>query len=321
MKRDELGDLFGFLSVAEERSFTRAAARLGTSQSSLSHTIRRLEERMGVRLLTRTTRNVAPTEAGEQLVETLRPAFSDIQTRLDSMSALRQKPAGNIRITSSRHASETILMPAVMQLMAAHPDVKVEISVDQRFTDLVAERYDAGVRLGEQVEKDMIAVKIGPELRMTVVGSPAYFEKHPKPVTPHDLTKHVCINLRLPTLGGLYAWEFEKKGRPLNVRVDGQFTCNDVPMIVACCGQWSGVSLPSRRSVSRPDRGRAPRPGSRRLVSTISGISSLLPKPPSVLAGVRVACRGTALSRVIETDLGCKLSLRQIRLSLCVPKT
>jgi DNA-binding transcriptional LysR family regulator len=242
MKRDELGDLFGFLSVAEERSFTRAAARLGTSQSSLSHTIRRLEERMGVRLLTRTTRNVAPTEAGEQLVETLRPAFSDIQTRLDSMSALRQKPAGNIRITSSRHASETILMPAVMQLMAAHPDVKVEISVDQRFTDLVAERYDAGVRLGEQVEKDMIAVKIGPELRMTVVGSPAYFAKHPKPVTPHDLTKHVCINLRLPTLGGLYAWEFEKKGRPLNVRVDGQFTCNDVPMIVQAAVNGLGLA-------------------------------------------------------------------------------
>ena len=158
------------------------------------------------------------------------------------MSALRQKPAGNIRITSSRHASETILMPAVMQLMAAHPDVKVEISVDQRFTDLVAERYDAGVRLGEQVEKDMIAVKIGPELRMTVVGSPAYFAKHPKPVTPHDLTKHVCINLRLPTLGGLYAWEFEKKGRPLNVRVDGQFTCNDVPMIVHAAVNGLGLA-------------------------------------------------------------------------------
>ncbi len=173
MKRDELGDLIGFLTVAEERSFTRAAARLGTSQSSLSHTIRRLEERMGVRLLTRTTRNVAPTEAGEQLAETLRPAFNDIQTRLDSITALRQKPAGNIRITSSRHATETILMPVVTRLMTAHPDVKVEISVEQKLTDLVAERYDAGVRLGEQVEKDMIAVKIGPELRMAVAG-PAY---------------------------------------------------------------------------------------------------------------------------------------------------
>ncbi|ADP70327.1 transcriptional regulator, LysR family [Rhodomicrobium vannielii ATCC 17100] len=242
MKRDELGDLFGFLTVAEERSFTRAAARLGTSQSSLSHMIRRMEERMGVRLLTRTTRSVAPTEAGEQLVATLRPAFNDIQTRLDSMSALRQKPAGTIRITSSRHATETILMPAVMQLMADYPDIKVEISVDQRLTDLVAERYDAGVRLGEQVEKDMIAVKIGPELRMTVVGSPAYFAQHPKPATPHDLTQHVCINLRLPTLGGLYAWEFEKNGRPLNVRVDGQFTCNDVPMIIHAAVNGLGLA-------------------------------------------------------------------------------
>ncbi|MGH7005551.1 MAG: LysR family transcriptional regulator, partial [Alphaproteobacteria bacterium] len=232
MKRDELADLVVFLAVAEECSFTRAAARLGTSQSSLSHTIRRLEERMGVRLLTRTTRNVAPTQAGEQLVETLRPAFTDIQARLDSIAALRQKPAGTIRITSSRHATESILMPAVTQIMADHPDIKVEISVDQRLTDLVAERYDAGVRLGEQVEKDMIAVRIGPELRMAVVGSPAYLARHAKPATPHDLTQHVCINLRLPTLGGLYAWEFEKNGRPLNVRVDGQFTCNDVPMVI-----------------------------------------------------------------------------------------
>ncbi len=242
MKRDELGDLIGFLTVAEERSFTRAAARLGTSQSSLSHTIRRLEERMGVRLLTRTTRNVAPTEAGEQLAETLRPAFNDIQTRLDSITALRQKPAGNIRITSSRHATETILMPVVTRLMTAHPDVKVEISVEQKLTDLVAERYDAGVRLGEQVEKDMIAVKIGPELRMAVAGAPAYFARHPKPATPHDLTQHVCINLRLPTLGGLYAWEFEKNARPLNVRVDGQFTCNDVPMIVHAAVNGLGLA-------------------------------------------------------------------------------
>jgi len=246
MKRDELGDLIGFLTVAEERNFTRAAALLGTSQSSLSHTIRRLEERMGVRLLTRTTRNVAPTEAGEQLVETLRPAFNDIQARLDSITALRQKPAGNIRITSSRHATETILMPAVMRLMADYPDIKVEISVDQRLTDLVAERYDAGVRLGERVEKDMIAIKIGPELRMNVAGSPAYFAQRPKPTTPHDLTQHVCINMRLPTLGGLYAWEFEKNGRPLNVRVDGQFTCNDVPMIVHAAVNGLGlVCLPN----------------------------------------------------------------------------
>ncbi len=232
MKRDELGDLAAFLMVAEERSFTRAAAQLGTSQSSLSHTVRRLEERMGVRLLTRTTRNVSPTEAGEQLVETLRPAFNDIRGRIDALSAMRQKPAGMIRITSSRHAAETILMPAAKRLMAEYPDISIEISIEQRLIDLVAERYDAGVRLGERVEKDMIAVKIGPELRMVVAGSPDYFERHPKPVTPHDLTHHTCINLRLPTLGGLYTWEFEKDGRPLNVRVEGQFICNDVPMII-----------------------------------------------------------------------------------------
>ncbi|PPQ36824.1 DNA-binding transcriptional regulator, LysR family [Rhodoblastus acidophilus] len=242
MQRDELGDLIGFLAVAEERSFTRAAARIGTSQSSLSHTIRRLEERMGVRLLTRTTRNVAPTEAGEQLAQTLRPAFNEIRARLDSITALRQKPAGAIRITSSRHATETILMPAAMRLMADYPDIMVEISIEGRLTDLVAERYDAGVRLGERVEKDMIAIKIGPELRMAVVGSPDYFARNPKPATPHDLTQHVCINLRLPTLGGLYAWEFENNGRPLNVRVDGQFTCNDAPMIVRAAVNGLGLA-------------------------------------------------------------------------------
>ena len=232
MKRDELGDLVAFLAVADERSFTRAAAQLGTSQSALSHTVRRLEERMGVRLLTRTTRNVVPTEAGEQLAETLRPAFNDIRGRIDALSAMRQRPGGTIRITSSRHAAETILMPAVKALMVEYPEINVEVSIEQRLVDLVAERFDAGVRLGERVEKDMIAVRIGPELRMVVAGSPAYFEQHPKPVTPHDLTQHRCINLRMPTLGGLYAWEFERDGRPLNVRVEGQFVCNDVPMII-----------------------------------------------------------------------------------------
>ncbi|MBB4273263.1 LysR family transcriptional regulator [Rhizobium mongolense] len=241
MKRDELGDLVAFLAVAEERSFTRAAAQLGTSQSSLSHTVRRLEERMGMRLLTRTTRNVSPTDAGEQLAETLRPAFDDIRSRINALSALRQRPAGTIRITSSRHAAETILMPAVKRLMAEFSEINVEISIEQRFVDLAAERFDAGIRLGEGVEKDMIAVRIGPALRMVVAGSPQYFERHTKPRTPHDLTQHTCINLRLPTLGGLYAWEFEKDTRPLNVRVDGQFICNDVPMIIDAA--LSGIGL------------------------------------------------------------------------------
>lgn len=232
MRRDELGDLVAFLTVAEERSFTRAAALLGTSQSSLSHSVRRLEDRMGVRLLTRTTRTVVPTEAGEQLVETLRPAFNDIRSRLDALGAMRHAPGGTIRITSIRHAAETILMPAVKRLMQSYPDINIEISVDNRFADLVNERFDAGVRLGEHIEKDMIALKIGPEMRMLVVASPDYFERNPKPVTPHELTRHRCINLRLTTIGGLYAWEFEKDGKPLNVRVEGQFVCNDVPMII-----------------------------------------------------------------------------------------
>ncbi len=245
MKRDELGDLIAFLTVGEERSFTRAAARLGTSQSSLSHTVRRLEERMGVRLLTRTTRNVVPTDAGEQLMETLRPAFNDIRSRLDALSAMRQQPGGTIRITSSRHAAETILMPAVKRLMAEYREISVEISIDQRFVDLVTERYDAGVRLGESIEKDMIAVRIGPDLRMVVAGSPDYFARYPRPQTPHDLTGHNCINLRLPTLGGLYAWEFERDGRPLNVRVEGQFVSNDVPMIIdAALGGLGLACLP-----------------------------------------------------------------------------
>lgn len=246
MRRDELGDLLAFLAVAEERSFTRAAARMGTSQSSLSHSVRRLEERMGVRLLTRTTRNVVPTDAGDQLAETLRPAMDDIEARIGAISAMGERPAGTIRITSSRQPAVSILFPAASRIMAEHPDIQIEISVDQRFTDIVAERYDAGIRLGERVEKDMIAVRIGPDLRMVVAGSPGYFETRPKPVSPHDLVQHTCINLRLPTLGGLYVWEFEKDGRPLNVRVNGQFICNDVPMLVEAAVNGLGlVCLPN----------------------------------------------------------------------------
>jgi DNA-binding transcriptional LysR family regulator len=256
MKRDELGDLVAFLTVAEERSFTRAAAQLGTSQSSLSHTVRRLEERMGVRLLTRTTRNVVPTEAGEQMMETLRPAINDIKSRIDALSAMRQRPGGTIRITSSRLPAQAILMPKVKRLMADYPDINVEISVEQKFVDLVSERFDAGVRLGESIEKDMIAVRIGPELRMMVVGAPDYFTRNPKPQTPYDLTQHNCINLRLPTLGGLYAWEFERDGRPVNVRVDGQFICNDVPMIIDAALDGLGLAcLPEDHLAPLVDKG------------------------------------------------------------------
>ena len=230
MRRDELGDLAAFLAVAEARSFTRAAARLGTSQSALSHTVRRLETRLGLRLLTRNTRSVAPTDAGDRLLETLRPAFDEIDGRLAALGELRDKPAGTIRITAGQHAAETILWPALLRLLPHYPDVRVELSIDQALTDIVAERYDAGIRLGEQVAKDMVAVRIGPDMRMAVVGAPSYFATRPKPKTPHDLTHHTCINLRLPTLGGLYAWEFEKDGRELNVRVDGQLVFNDVPI-------------------------------------------------------------------------------------------
>jgi DNA-binding transcriptional LysR family regulator len=270
MKRDELGDLVAFLAVAEERSFTRAAAQLGTSQSSLSHTVRRLEERMGLRLLTRTTRNVVPTEAGEQLMETLRPAFDDIRGRIETLGAMRQQPGGTIRITSSRHAAETIIMPAVKKLMADYPDIIVEISIDQRFVDLVAERYDAGVRLGESIEKDMVAVRIGPELRMMVAGSPEYFRRNPKPGSPYELTQHNCINLRFPTLGGIYAWEFEQDGRPLNVRVEGQFICNDVPMIIDAALDGLGLAC-------LPDDHLGPLVSDGRLVSVLDKWCPLFP--------------------------------------------
>lgn len=232
MRRDEMGDLIAFLAVAEERSFTRAAARLGTSQSAVSAVVRRLEERLDVRLLTRTTRSVSPTEAGQRLVDTLRPAFDGIEAQLVSLDDIRSKPSGTIRLTASRHAARHIVMPVANRLMVEYPDVHVEIAIDSRFVDIAKEGYDAGIRLGESIDKDMIGVRISPDMEMVVAGSPDYFLKHPKPETPQDLTAHSCINLRLPTLGGLYAWEFGKDGRPLNVRVEGQFTSNDSDLLV-----------------------------------------------------------------------------------------
>lgn len=242
MRRDELGDLAVFLAVAEARSFTRAAATLGTSQSAISQIVRRLEAAMGLKLLTRNTRNVAPTEAGEQLIATLRPAFDEIDARLSALSVLRDRPAGTVRITSSRHAAETILWPAVGKLLRDYPEVKVEISVDSHLTDIIADRFDAGVRLGEQVAKDMIAVRIGPELRMAVVGAPAYLAARGRPQTPHDLTGHACINIRMATKGGLYTWEFGQGGRDLNVRVEGPLILNDVPMILQAASEGIGLA-------------------------------------------------------------------------------
>src|SRR5450631_422461 len=228
MARENLNDITSFLAVARERSFTRAAARLGLSPSALSHSIRGLEERLGLRLLARTTRSVAPTEAGERLLRSIGPRLEEIESELSALSALRDKPAGTVRITTGEHAAETVLWPALAALLPRYPDIKVELEIDYGLTDIVAERYDAGVRLGEQVAKDMIAVRIGPDLRMAVVGAPAYFKRHPPPKKPQDLTAHDCINIRLPTLGGIYAWEFEKRGRGLKVRVDGQLVFNNI---------------------------------------------------------------------------------------------
>jgi DNA-binding transcriptional LysR family regulator len=230
MRREELADLSAFVVVAEERSFTRAAAKLGTSQSALSFTVRRLEERLGVRLLSRTTRSVAPTEAGERLLRTLGPALDKIGEELAALSELREKPAGTIRITAGEHAAQAVLWPALATLLPQYPDIKVELIVDYGLTDIVAERYDAGVRLGEQVARDMIAVRIGPDFRWAVVGAPSYFAKRTRPKRPQDLTAHDCINLRLPTYGGLFAWEFEKRGRELKVRVEGQLVFSNLAL-------------------------------------------------------------------------------------------
>lgn len=232
MRRENVSDLLAFLAVARERSFTKAGKKLGVSQSALSHTIRGLEARLGLRLLTRTTRSVSPTEAGERLLMTVGPRFEEIEAGLDALSELRDKPAGTIRMTATEYVAESILLPKLAKLLPQHPDIKVEIIIDYGLTDIVAQRYDAGVRWGEQVAKDMIAVRIGPDLRMAVVGAPSYFAKRSPPKKPQDLTGHNCINLRLLTHGGVYAWEFEKGKRKLNVHVDGQLVLNSATQMV-----------------------------------------------------------------------------------------
>jgi DNA-binding transcriptional LysR family regulator len=228
MQRGNLDDLRALVAVGRERSFTKAAAKLAVSQSALSQTIRQLETRLGVRLLTRTTRSVSLTEAGERLVRTVAPRFEEIEAELEALSELRDKPAGTIRITAGDHAIESALWPKLVKFLPKYPDIKVEIVIDYGLTDIVAERYDAGVRWGEQVAKDMIAVRIGPDIRFAVVGARSYFAKRQPPKAPQDLIGHNCINLRLPTYGGLYAWEFERDGRELKVRVEGQLAFNGI---------------------------------------------------------------------------------------------
>ena len=245
MSRENLNDLVAFLAVAKARSFTKAAAQLGVSQSALSHTIRRLEERLGLRLLTRTTRSVAPTEAGERLLRAAEPRLDEIDAELAALSELRDKPSGTIRITAHDHAVRTVLWPVLARLLPDYPDIKVEIVIDYGLTDIVAERYDAGVRSGEMVAKDMIAARIGPDMRSAVVAAPSYFARRPKPKRPQDLTTHTCINLRLPTHGGLYAWEFEKGGRELRVRVEGQLVFNGTaPMLDAALAGFGLAYVP-----------------------------------------------------------------------------
>jgi DNA-binding transcriptional LysR family regulator len=242
MHREDASDLLAFLAVARERNFTRAAAKLGMTQSALSQIIRNLEERIGVRLLNRTTRSVTPTQAGERLFLKIGPKFDDMDSELAALGELREKPAGTIRITATEYAVQAILMPALSKLLPDYPDISVEAIVDYGLTNIVAAQYDAGIRPGEMVAKDMIAVRIGPDLRMAVVGSPSYFAVRKRPKTPQDLTNHNCLNLRLPTHGGsLYAWELEKDGRELHVRVEGQIVFNGAGLLLQ--GALQGLGL------------------------------------------------------------------------------
>lgn len=249
MAGENLNDLATFVVVAEERSFTRAAARLSISQSALSQTVKGLEARLGIRLLNRTTRSVSPTPAGERLLRTLAPRFKEIDAEIAAVSELREKPAGTIRLTATENAAEAVLWPALRALLPDYPDIKVEVVIDYGLTDIVAEQVDAGVRPGETVAKDMIAVPIGPMMRMAVVGSPAYLAKRPPPRTPQDLTNHDCINLRLPARRGIYAWEFERNSRELKVRVDGQLVFNTAALILNAAREGFGLAYLTEQQV------------------------------------------------------------------------
>lgn len=257
MSNENFNALATFATVARERSFTKAAAKLGISQSALSQSMRNLEERLGIRLLARTTRSVAPTEAGERLLATISPKFDEIETALADLSAMREKPAGTIRITAGEHAAVSILQPALARFLPDYPDIKVELIVDYGLTDIVAQGYDAGVRLGEQLAKDMVAVRIGPEMRMAVVASPAYFARHPIPQTPEDLIAHSCIGSRLPTYGGIFQWGLEKDGHEVKVRGEGQLVLNTLGLRIACALDGLGIAyLPEDQALPHIAAGR-----------------------------------------------------------------
>ncbi|MFC6338104.1 LysR family transcriptional regulator [Pseudomonas sp. CCM 7891] len=226
MPRDSYNDLMAFIAVAREKSFTRAAAQLGVSQSALSHTIRALEKKMGVRLLTRTTRSVSTTEVGERLMQNVAPRFHEIEAQLTAVGELRDRAAGTIRICASENAAQTALWPRLVELLPQYPEIKVEVIVEPRFTDIVADKYDMGIRLGDELAGDMTCVRISPDMPVTIVGAPAYLAKHPAPRQPEDLAEHQCINLRLMSLGELYPWELRKGEQHVNVRVEGQLVFN-----------------------------------------------------------------------------------------------
>ncbi len=251
MKGRDLDGLVAFAAVAEAKSFTRAASRLGMSPSALSHAMRGLEERLGLRLLARTTRSVTTTEAGERLLRTLRPAFGEIEAELAALGGLRDKPAGTVRITASKHAARSVVWPVLPAFLRQHPDIRVELTVDEGLTDIVAARFDAGIRFGEKVAKDMIAVRVGAPIRSVLVGSPAYFADHPAPATPQELSGHRCINYRLATSGGLYPWEFEEDGRSFEVRVEGPLVFNDVDLILAAALAGQGIAALFEDQVAR----------------------------------------------------------------------
>jgi DNA-binding transcriptional LysR family regulator len=257
MARRSVDDLLAFIEVARELSFTRAAAKLGVSPSALSHSMRGLEERLGLRLLTRSTRSVALTAAGDRLLQSIGPRFDEIDAELAALGELRDKPAGTIRITVDEHGFNSALWPALRKLLPKYPDIKVEVAIENGFTDIVAERFDAGVRLGGTVAKDMIAMPIGPDLRMVAVAAPSYLAGKVLPRKPQDLTEHACVNLRLSTRGGIYAWEFEKRGREFRVRVDGQFTVNGIaPMLTATLDGFGVGYLPLDLVQSYLDKGK-----------------------------------------------------------------
>ncbi len=243
MAQSPIADLVALVAVARERSFTRAAAQLGVSPSALSHAMRSLEERLGVRLLHRTTRSVSPTEAGQLLLDSVGPKFDEIRQALERLRELRDRPSGTIRISTVDHAAETVLWPSLSRFLATYTDVSVEITVENALTDIVGDKYDAGIRMGERVARDMIAVPVGPDIRMAAVATPGYFAKFAKPRTPQELADHRCIKMRLPTLGGIYAWEFEKGSRELNVRVEGQLTVNDIAVIRLAALEGAGLAF------------------------------------------------------------------------------